>query len=197
MTPDFFDLVGDEGTPEELEELRQVHELLLAANPPPELARLPGPRRVRSLTRSWGAGLVAFAATSAAAIGLASGYAFGHHGGFHAEGGFQAGAIRSMHGLGAAHTASAVIRVGREDPNGNRPIEVSVRSLPTAPNGGWYELYLTKKGKLEVPCGIFRTGASGQAHVDMNAPADLEEYDGWVVTTAAPAGPTPHVLLTT
>jgi hypothetical protein len=190
VKPDFFDLVGDEGTPEELEELRHVHELLLSASPPPELARPPRPRRVRSLTRSWGAGVVAFAATCAAVIGLASGYAFGHHSGF------QAGAVRSMHGLGADHAASAVIRVGKEDPNGNRPIQVSVKSLPAAANNGWYELYLTKKGKLEVPCGIFRTGASGQAHVNMNAPADLEEYDGWVVTTV-PAGPAPHVLLTT
>jgi hypothetical protein len=190
MRPDFFDLVGDEGTPEELDELRQVHELLLSASPPPELAKVPRPRRIRSLTRSWGAGVVAFAATCAAVVGLASGYAFGHHGGF------QSGAVRSMHGLGTAHAASAVIRVGKEDPNGNRPIQVSVKSLPAAANRGWYELYLTKKGKLEVPCGVFRTGATGQAHVNMNAPADLEEYDGWVVTTV-PAGPAPHVLLTT
>jgi hypothetical protein len=196
MRPDFFDVVGDEGTPEELEELRHVHELLLSASPPPELARLPRPRRVRSLTRSWGAGVVAFAATCAAAIGLASGYAFGDHNGFQAGTAFQARAVRSMHGLGAAQAASAVIRVGKEDPNGNRPIQVSVKSLPAPANGGWYELYLTKKGKLEVPCGIFRTGASGRAHVNMNAPADLEEYDGWVVTTV-PGGPTPHVLLTT
>jgi hypothetical protein len=190
MKPDFYDLVGDEGTPEELEELRQVHELLLAASPPPRLAKAPHSRRVRSLTRSWGAGVVAFAAICAAAIGLASGYAFGHRSGFHS------GAVRSMHGLGAAHAASAVIRVGHEDANGNRPIQMTVKALRAPANGGWYELYLTKKGKLEVPCGIFRTGASGQARVNMNAPADLEEYDGWVVTTV-PAGPTPHELLTT
>ncbi len=190
MKPDFFDLVGDEGTPEELDELRQVHELLLSSSPPPSLAKPPRPRRVRSLTRSWGAGIVAFAATSAAVVGLASGYAFGHHGGF------QSGAVRSMHGLGTVRAASAVIRVGKEDANGNRPIQMTVKALPTPASGGWYELYLTKKGKLEVPCGIFRTGVSGQAHVNMNAPADLEEYDGWVVTTV-PAGPSPHVLLTT
>jgi len=190
VKPDFFDLVGDEGTPEELDELRQVHELLLSSSPPPSLAKPPRPRRVRSLTRSWGAGIVAFAATSAAVVGLASGYAFGHHGGF------QSGAVRSMHGLGTASAASAVIRVGNEDANGNRPIQMTVKALPTPANGGWYELYLTKKGKLEVPCGIFRTGVSGQAHVNMNAPADLEEYDGWVVTTV-PAGSSPHLLLTT
>ena len=38
MPPDFFDLVGDEGTPEELERLRRAHDLLVAAGPPPELS---------------------------------------------------------------------------------------------------------------------------------------------------------------
>ena len=37
-TPDFLDLVGDEGTPEELERLRRAHDLLIAAGPPPELS---------------------------------------------------------------------------------------------------------------------------------------------------------------
>ena len=36
--PDFFDLVGDEGTPEELAQLRRAHDMLLAAGPPPELS---------------------------------------------------------------------------------------------------------------------------------------------------------------
>jgi hypothetical protein len=190
VKPDFHDLVGDEGTPEELEELRQVHELLLSSSPPPSLAQLPRPRRVRSLRRSWGVAAVAFAATLSAAFGLASGYAFGHHGGF------RTGLARPMHGVGATSAASAVIDVGKEDTNGNRPIQMAVKALPAPANGRWYELYLTKKGKLEVPCGIFRTGSSGEAHVSMNAPADLEEYDGWVVTTV-PAGRSPHVLLTT
>src|SRR5438445_220147 len=36
--PDFHDLVGGEGTPEELAQLRRAHELLIAAGPPPELS---------------------------------------------------------------------------------------------------------------------------------------------------------------
>ena len=190
MSRDLRDLIGDDASPEELEELQGVHELLLAASAPPELARVPRPRRVRSLRRSWGAGAVAFAASLAAAVGLASGYAFGHGGGLHG------GSVHPMHGLGATRAASAVIRVGGEDANGNRAIEMSVRSLAAPAPGRLYELYLTKHGKLEVPCGIFRTGSSGRARVEMNAPSDLGEYDGWVVTTVPP-GPTPHVLLTT
>ncbi len=36
--PDFRDLVGDEGTPEELAKLRRAHDMLVAAGPPPELS---------------------------------------------------------------------------------------------------------------------------------------------------------------
>ena len=35
--PEFDDLVGDEGTPEELARLRSAHQMLIAAGPPPEL----------------------------------------------------------------------------------------------------------------------------------------------------------------
>ena len=55
MKPDFFDLVGDEGTPEELDELRQVHELLLSSSPPPSLAKPPRPRRVPTVHQPLGA----------------------------------------------------------------------------------------------------------------------------------------------
>ena len=68
-----------------------------------------------------------------------------------------------------------------------------MRSLPALKRGDGYELYLTEHGKLAVPCGVFQTGRTGTARVQMNAPADLEEYDGWVVT---PAG-SHRVLLST
>ncbi len=46
--PDFHELVGDEGTPEELAKLRRAHDLLIAAGPPPELSpRLAEPPRTR------------------------------------------------------------------------------------------------------------------------------------------------------
>ena len=89
-----------------------------------------------------------------------------------------------------------MIKVGKEDANGNRPLLMSVRALPAISKGDWYRLYLTKKGKPVVLCGIFRTGHSGNAQVSMNAPADLAEYDGWIVTAIAPGHP-PRVLLTT
>ena len=72
---------------------------------------------------------------------------------------------------------------------------MSVHSLP-ALSKGWYTLYLTSKGKPMVPCGVFETGTSGAARVEMNAPAGLGEYDGWIVTSIVPGHPA-RVLLTT
>jgi hypothetical protein len=191
MTPDFDELVGDEGSAEEREELRRVHELLVAATPPPSLDRQP--RRSRrtylSIPRASVLGAVGLAAAASIAIGLAIGSAIG-------PGGFQTGFTRPMHGLGSAAAASALIKVGKEDGNGNRPLLMSVRALPTLPKGTWYKLYLTKKGKPVVLCGLFQTGRSGNAHVHMNAPADLEEYDGWIVSAVSPGG-APRVLLST
>ena len=54
--PDFHELVGGEGTPEEQERLRRVHDLLIAAGPPPEL-----PRRLSRAPRT-GARVLAFPA---------------------------------------------------------------------------------------------------------------------------------------
>ena len=71
--PDFHELVGDEGTPEELAKLRRAHELLVAAGPPPELsprlAEAPAaigrtswlPRRRRGAAFALAAGVVAAA----------------------------------------------------------------------------------------------------------------------------------------
>jgi len=191
MNPDFDDLVGEEGSREERDELRRVHELLIASIPPPSLNP---PRRgashIRfSIRRSWAIGGVGLAVAASVAIGLVIGSTF-------ARGGFQTGFIRPMHGVGSATAASAVIKVGKEDGNGNRSLLMSVRALPTISKGAWYRLYLTKKGKPVVLCGSFETGQSGNAQVSMNAPADLGEYDGWIVTAVAP-GHTSRVLLST
>lgn len=187
MTPDFDELIGTEGTPEERDELRLVHELLVSASPPP---RTEAPRRISAsrlwLPRRWA---IATATVVSVAAGLAAGYVAG------TSNGFQADFTRPMHGVGATPSASAVIKVGDESASNNRALVMNVRSLPPLQKG-WYELYLTKKGKPVVPCGIFQTGASGVAHVTMNAPADLAEYDGWIVT-AVVGGDRGPALLTT
>ena len=190
--PDFDDIVGTEGSPEELAELRQVHNLLLSAEPPPELPerrRKKAPRRRRAFARSWAAAAFGFAAVLAS---LTAGLAIGRT--FH-EGEAHQAFSRTMHGLGAAATASAVIKVGSRDGSGNRTLRMAVHSLPSL-RRGYYTLYLTEKGKPLVACGVFRTGATGNANVSMNAPADLAEYDGWIVSAVVPGQPS-RVLLTT
>jgi hypothetical protein len=192
-TPDFDEIVGTEGSPEELAELRQVHNLLLSADPPPELParRRKAPRRRPVLVRTWAAAAFGFAAVLASlTAGLAIGQAFGHE----SEGSHQAFS-RTMHGIGTAAAASAVIKVGSKDGSGNRTLRMAVHSLPSLPHG-YYTLYLTEKGHPLVPCGVFRTGATGSANVSMNAPADLAEYDGWIVSAVVPGQPS-RVLLTT
>lgn len=191
MTPDFNELVGDGSGGEELESLRHVHELLLSASPPPPLSdrMARAPRVAAPIPRSRLIATLSLAAASVA-VGLALGYTLGHGGGFDRQ------FTLPMHGLGATSAAIALIEVGHADGAGNRTLEMSVRSLPALPHGGWYELYLTRHGKPVLPCGTFETARSGQAHVTMNFPAGASEYDGWNITARIPGKP-PRVELTT
>jgi hypothetical protein len=194
MSPDFRELVGDEGTPEELERLERAHDLLVAAGPPPEL-----PRRLRRAPRLR-AQLIAFprpplqaaiALAAAAAIAIGFGIGYGVRGGS----GFSASATRPMHGVGGLASASASIEIGRRDASGNWQLQMVTRGLPVLPKDGWYELLLTKHGKPEATCGTFKV-SGGVNRVRLNAPYDFTEYDGWVVTAHLPGRPT-RVLLTT
>jgi hypothetical protein len=197
VSPDFDELVGgDEEMPlEERERLRHVHQLLLSATPAPRLprrlARPPAVRRrgLRVARRPVRTVLGAAAAVAvAAAFGI--GYVLGH------VGGFPSSYTEAMHGVGSLAAASASIEVGRRDASGNRPLEMAVRGLPALPRDGWYDLYLTKGGKPEALCGTFKVGTNAVTHVQLNAPADLGEYDGWVVEARVP-GQHGRVLLTT
>src|SRR5439155_10673744 len=123
--PDFRELVGDEGTQEELAQLRRAHDLLVAAGPPPELsprlAEAPtgvGPAS-RLRRRRWGAALALTAAVVAAVF--VAGYAVGHH-----RAGFSASRTIEMHGLGQLASARASLAVGSHDEGGNYPLEMKV-----------------------------------------------------------------------
>src|SRR5438128_1531447 len=105
--PDFHELVGDDLAPAEEERLRGVHDLLVAAGPPPQLprtlARAPAPRR-----RAWLAGLALAAALAVGAF--LGGYFLGGGGG-----GFETAHRVPMHGVGSATGASALIDVAEAD----------------------------------------------------------------------------------
>src|SRR5712691_7595220 len=196
MSPDFHDLVGDEGTPEELARLRRVHELLIAAGPPPELsprlAEAPStigrtswlPRRRR------GAALALVVGVAAAAFGI--GFLIGDRGSKEFP---SKGSPIAMHALTPGSPAKASILIGNRDEVGNWPLLVRISGLKPLPKGVWYELYLTRKGKPAAYCGAFSVASSGRTTVHFSVPYRLKRFDGWIVTASNARG-TGGALLT-
>ena len=198
--PDLRDLIGDEDGRNE--RLARVHDLLVAAGPPPEDAVPQPPHvgspavRARPRRRRWAA--LALAA-ALAAIAFAVGYVAGSRGD-----GFETRATISMLGVSPVADASAELAVGEPDENGNIRLEMDVRHLPRLPQGGWYELYLAKKGVIGASCGTFVT-IGDETTVRLSVGYDLAgwrkagRYDGWVVTAHVPGHPGSgeRILLTT
>jgi hypothetical protein len=195
--PDFRDLVGEGLPEEERARLERVHELLVAAGPPPELTPAlvepdldPRGSNVEFLPRRRAGFLLGIAA----AIGVA---AF--------LGGFLAGRAKEpfstvftipMHGTAAARSSSATINIGKADEAGNWPLKVQVRGLKPLPKGQYYEMFLTNGHKPTASCGTFRVTSTGDT-VRLNAPYNLRRFDGWVVTRERPGNTTHPVVLTT
>lgn len=197
--PDFRELVGgDDLSPDEEARLQRVHEMLVAAGPPPELPpRLaepdPAPREdspVAFLPRRR-AGLALALAAALALVTFVGGFVAGQHRGSK----FPTKFTVAMHGTAVATNASAQINVAADDGNGNWPLQVVVHGLKPLPKGQYYEMYLTRRGKPVATCGTFRL-ASGDS-VRLNAPYELRHFDGWIVTREG-AGLRHHpVVLTT
>ncbi len=183
--PDFDELVGDDLEPAERARLLRVHDLLVAAGPPPELSP-----QLASAPKEPKATVIPFprsrwrtaALTAAAAVLIAFGigYGIGAHGnGLHVQ------RTVSMAGPNGARASIAVLRV---DKAGNWPMELKVSGLPALAHGHTYTLWLTKHGKLEAPCGTFAVRA-GTTTVRLNAPYHLTEYSGWVVVRSGTTQP--------
>ena len=168
MSPDFDDLVGNDVEASERERLERVHELLVAAGPPPDLYAVRPielrPRRRRGAVLAIAAAL----AVAAFALGAALERPDVHSG-------------VTMDGVGAFAGASVSLTVFELDSAGNWPMEVEARGLAPATSGRPYEVWLTRNGKLAALCGSFLTDSDGNAVVPMNAPYRFSEFDGWVV----------------
>jgi hypothetical protein len=196
VSPDFRELVGDDLPSGEEARLRRIHELLVAAGPPeelpPALAEPPGAQRRATVVpfplprRRLGTALVAAAALAATFFG--GGYWIGAQ--KHA---FQTEETFVMRGTARAF---ASIRMAPADAAFNWPLELKARGLPDLPKGGYYELLLTKNGKLGPSCGTFRTH-DGKTTIVLNAPYPLKRWDGWVVVAHRPNGQTSPPVLTT
>jgi hypothetical protein len=174
--PEFRDLVGDDLSPEERARLERVHEMLIAAGPPPELppelAEVPTERRAAEPTglprRRAGAALALAAAI--ALVAFVGGYIAGHSRSSPFE------AVRSV--KLANSEASAVVRFGPEDENGNTPMLVKVEGLPKLPANDYYTLFMTKKGKPVAVCGSFNVSGPQSTTVRFPVAYEPDEFDG-------------------
>ena len=184
--PDFDELVGEDLAADERARLRRVHDLLVAAGPPAELSpALEQPPSVGGAVhflprRRRGAVLLLAAALAAAAFG----------GGFLARAVTRGGATKSatvvipMHGTAAVPNARASIALLTADKAGNWPMRFTVQGLPKLPRGGYYELYVTKNGRITASCGVFNVHG-GRTTVTLNAPY-TKGFNGWIVTRHVP-----------
>ena len=196
--PDFHDLVGDEGTPEELDRLRQVHAMLITAGAPPELSpRLADVPPTTAARTSWlprrrkEFAFVVAAGVAAAAFGV--GFLVGNRGTNDFPSNRSAIAMHAPKGAANAH---ASILIGERDAVGNWPLLVHAIGLKPLPKNTWYELYLTQNGKITQWCGSFSVEKGGRTTVRFSVPYKLKGSVGWVVTTSV-RQQHPQVLLTT
>jgi hypothetical protein len=201
--PDFNELIGDEGSPEELDRLRKVHDMLLAVGPPPELSpahehapEVPEDSKVVEFRRRKPVAVFAIAAAIAVAA-FAIGYAVaGRNAAFHSS------ISVPMHGLGVQRAAVGDVQVGNHDSGGNYPLQMSVTGLRHLPKGGWYELLLSEHGKPTLACGAFVIDG-GETTFRLSVPYDLDKlhkakkYDGWVVVRHLPGSTSTPIVMST
>ena len=176
--PDFDELIGGDLEPAERDRLRRVHELLVAAGPPPELppeleASTDVERTVVPLHRPSRRRLV-LAAVLAAAVAAAA-FGAGFFLGDRAEPAAAPQYVVQMTG----DQGRASLAVFPADDAGNWPMEMTVHGL----DDGRYQLWLTKGGELAALCGSFLAG-DDRVVVALSAPYKLKSYDAWVVTRA-------------
>ena len=191
MTDHRFDeLMEGVDDPAERARLHRVHELLLSVDAPPELsptleAPLPAPVPLVPRRRR---GALALLAAALAAASFGAGWL----------GGARSNDVEAQHeivmsGVGETRGSFATIELLAQDASGNWPMRVLVRGLePSKSRADYYELWLTKDGRLADSCGRF-TVHPGLTTVTLSVPYGLRQYDGWVVTRRG----SDRVLLTT
>lgn len=179
-TPKFQDLVGEGLPPTEHERLERVHEMLIAAGPPPELPpeleEVPDGRgNVRELEptglprRRIGAALALAAAI--ALLAFVGGYLAGYK---HTSKTFE-----SVQTVALTNSkAQAVVRFGPRDANGNTPMLVKVEGLSKLPASDYYVLYMTQNGKPVVVCGSFNVRGPRSTTLRFPVAYDPADFDG-------------------
>lgn len=201
--PDFNELVGDDVSIEERDRLRNVHDLLVQAGPPPELspelesvqwpdeALAPltlGGRRRTERKRS-----PVLVAAAIATLAVAA-FLFGQATGSKSAAPIDVQRVVHMAGTSLEPGAIGTLELGSADRQGNWPMILHVSGLRQLPNDGYYDLYLTRKGRPVALCGSFNV-VRGDVAVRMSAAYTLEHFDGWVVTRQVPPNHEPKVVV--
>jgi hypothetical protein len=179
---------------EERDRLRRVHDLLVAAGPPPELSpALAGapaaPAEEEEPDTSWmpprrfGAAILVGAGLAAAAFGV--GYITGSNGSDDPPAAAPAEPTERVVSLRPSdqnNTAGASIRLDRADAAGNWGMTLTVRGLEHLTGGDYYVLALTRDGEPVVTCGTFNVATDGTTTLEMVAAYDLDRFEGWAIT---------------
>jgi hypothetical protein len=204
-TPDFDELIGGDVSAEERARLQRAHQLLIDAGPPPELSpeldQVPWPEDALAPVFGRRAGKQRRPLLLAAAVATAvvAGFLLGQATTPDSRTSIDARKTVELHGTSLARGALASLKLGKPDEGGNWPMVLRVRGLPRLSKGGYYDLYLTKRGRPVVSCGTFNV--KGATTVPMSAAYNLERFDknGWVVVRKTPGHfePTQIVLRAT
>jgi hypothetical protein len=190
--PDFDELVGRDVPAEERERLRNAHELLVKAGPPPELSpemeAVPWPEEAliplgltrRAPARRRSPVLLAAAIGTALLIGFVLGQATSS-----SSTSIDTQFAVELQGTELARGARATLEVGTKDSHGNWPMILHVSGLRALPQGGYYDLFLSRGGRPIALCGTFNV-RSGETVVRLSAAYELKRFDGWIVTRQLP-----------
>ena len=198
--PDFDDLVGTDVPEEERQRLRRAHELLVQAGPPPELSpamdAVPWPdesQRPAGKPRQQRLLLLAAALATAAVLGFVLGQSSGPSS---SSASIDPVRVVTLAGTSLDRSARGTLALGKADEGGNWPMLLHATGLRQLPEGGYYNLYLTKGGKPVVLCGSFNV-RSGEAIVRFSAAYDLSHFDrnGWVITRQLPSNHEPTQIV--
>ena len=207
--PDFDELMEGVESADDRDRLRRVHDLLVAAGPPPELSpTLAGapaapPEDDEEPDTAWmpprrlGAVILVGAGLLAAAFGV--GYVAGDGGSSSEPAAVpaeQPTQVVSLRPSDQNNTAGASVRLGRKGADGNWPMTLTVRGLEHLNNGDYYILALMRNGEPVVTCGTFNVSSSGTTTVEMVAAYDLKRFDGWAITQWDTATRNERVVMT-
>ena len=178
----FDELIDAEPAGAERERLRNVHELLLEAGPPPELTPelSSGPTldmtlgRVRRMTSSRRRMLNPPLAAALIALII----------GINVTGSGQEIVAIPLQGTVAAPHAKGALNVLPAEAH-TQPMVVDVQGL----DRGLYAVYLVHKGRAWEKCGTFTvTNPAGQRPTTINSPYLAKGGDQWVVTRLTASG---------